>query len=341
MIKKWFVIGIAIFMIVSGCSKSQQETDQNKNETPVKENDPTNSSSYPLTGISTKDVTNNRAVAVMINNHPEARPQSGLHEADIVYEVLAEGKVTRFLAIFQSEQPSQIGPVRSARDYYIDLAKGYDSLFVSHGYSPDAKKMLDSGYVDHIDGMVYDGTLFKRADFRQSPHNSYITYKNIVKGAKENKYKMDQAPEKLSFLTEDEVDAISGEDAVSVTVNYFSDLFSARYEYDEDLGKFTRFSNGEQTIDLDSEEPILLDNIFIIEAEHKVIDDAGRRAINFKSGGKGYLLQKGKWNEVEWKNIDGKILPFTNGKEAALVPGKTWINVIPDDQGLEQLVSFD
>ena len=84
-----------------------------------------------------------RAVAVMINNHPAARPQSGLHKADIVYELLAEGDVTRFLAIFQSEQPDNIGPVRSARSYYIELAKGYDSLYIAHGNSPDAKKMLE------------------------------------------------------------------------------------------------------------------------------------------------------------------------------------------------------
>ena len=81
-----------------------------------------------------------RAVAVMVNNHPAARPQSGLNKADIVYELLAEGDVTRFLAIFQSEQPDNMGPVRSARDYYIELAKGFDSLYIAHGNSPDAEE---------------------------------------------------------------------------------------------------------------------------------------------------------------------------------------------------------
>ena len=83
-----------------------------------------------------------RAVAVMVNNHPKARPQSGLNKADIVYEILAEGDITRFLAVFQSEKPENIGPVRSARAYYIELAKGLNALYIAHGYSAEAKEML-------------------------------------------------------------------------------------------------------------------------------------------------------------------------------------------------------
>ena len=135
----------------------------------------------------------------MVNNHPKARPQSGLSKADIVYEVLAEGDITRFLAIFQSRMPKEIGPVRSARDYYIDLAKGYDSLYVAHGYSPEAKEMLTNGFIDNLNGMQYDGTLFKRASFRKAPHNSYISYEHIKEGAEKNGFDMERPPEALNF----------------------------------------------------------------------------------------------------------------------------------------------
>ncbi|WP_374701220.1 DUF3048 domain-containing protein [Thalassobacillus sp. C254] len=74
-----------------------------------------------------------------MNNHPEARPQSGLQHADVVYEVLSEGAVTRFVAIYQSQQPVRIGPVRSARGYHINLANGFDAFFVTHGWSPEAE----------------------------------------------------------------------------------------------------------------------------------------------------------------------------------------------------------
>ncbi len=93
---------------------------------------------------------------------------------------MAEGNVTRFLALFQSELPETVGPIRSARDYFIHLSKGLDAFYVAHGYSPDAQKLLANRYVDNVNGMQYDGTLFKRSSDRRAPHNSYITGENII-----------------------------------------------------------------------------------------------------------------------------------------------------------------
>ncbi|RFU68913.1 DUF3048 domain-containing protein [Peribacillus saganii] len=285
---------------------------------------------YPLTGIGTDESIESRAIAVMVNNHPKARPQTGLSKADIVYEMLAEGDVTRFLAVFQSERPEKIGPVRSARDYYIRIAKGLNGIFIAHGYSPDAKKLLDSGYIDHLNGMEYDGTLFKRASFRQAPHNSYITFEKIEKGISDNSFDGKSAPKAFTFLTEEQIESLMGEEAVSIKVAYGSPVFDSTFEYDEGAGKFIRYSDGEQTVDSETKEPVAIDNVLVIEAPHQVIDKAGRRDIDFKAGGKAILLQKGKMNEAEWRNIDGRIVPFQEGKEAGLMPGKTWIAVVSE-----------
>ena len=184
--------------------------------------------SFPLTGIASKTETDGRAIAVMINNHPKARPQSGLNKADIVYEILAEGDITRFLAVFQSEMPENIGPVRSARDYYIELAKGFNASLLPTAIVRK-QKMLDQGYIDNLNGMVYDGTLFQRADFRLAPHNSYITYENILKGAKQKNYSMDETPPAFTFLTEEESKSIVGEEAKSVMISYSQVPF--RFEF--------------------------------------------------------------------------------------------------------------
>lgn len=348
MLKRWIAISAAALFLVSGCSKekaeepAKQETEKAEEATKGVSSENELPFQYPLTGIGSETEVDGRAVSVMINNHPKARPQSGINQADIVYEMLAEGDVTRFLAIFQSERPEMIGPVRSSRDYYIELAKGFDSLYIAHGYSPEAKELLDQGYVDNLNGMHYDGTLFKRESFRQAPHNSYISFDNVLKGAKEKNYAMDDEPKSLEFLSKKEVKAIQGEKADSAMVSYRdNELFNVIYEYDEGLGKYKRYSNGELTADYKSGEPALLDNIFIAEADHQVADSAGRRDINLTSGGKGYLLQKGKVTEVQWENIDGRILPVLNGQQAGLVPGKTWINIVPSNPGLEQTVSFD
>ncbi|GLB61909.1 DUF3048 domain-containing protein [Cytobacillus sp. NCCP-133] len=348
MLKRWIAVSAAAMLLVSGCSSkdkteepAKQETEKAEEATKGVSEEKALSFQYPLTGAESESEVEGRAVAVMINNHPNARPQSGLDQADIVYELLAEGDVTRFLAIFQSEQPEEIGPVRSSRDYYIELSKGYNSLYIAHGYSPEAKALLDQGYIDNLNGMQYDGTLFKRASFRKAPHNSYISFENVLNGAEQNHYSMADAPEPLSFLSKEETKEIDGAPAVAVIISYLdNELFNVIYEYDEDLEKYKRYSNGELTADYHSGKPVLLDNIFIAEADHKVVDSAGRRDINLTSGGKGYLLQKGKMTDVEWENKDGRILPVLNGKQAGLVPGKTWINIVPSSPGLEQTVSF-
>jgi hypothetical protein len=330
-LKKWIVVAVAAMIITSGCSEEKNvvEDQPKKQVEDIVKDDQELAFHYPLTGVKTAEEPSARAVAVVVNNHPKARPQSGLHQADLVYEVLAEGNVTRFLAIFESEQPENIGPVRSARDYFLELAKGYNSFFVAHGYSPEAKAMLDRGYIDNINGIQYDGSLFKRADFRRAPHNSYITFDNIEKGAENNGYSLTEKPEGLRFFEEDQLEQLSGEEAKKAQISYGTSTFDVSYEYDAEADKYHRYSIGEETVDLDSKESVLLDNILIVEMNHQVVDNAGRKELNLTSGGSGYLLQRGMRNEVTWENVDGRILPFINGEEAKFVPGKTWINIVP------------
>lgn len=347
--KKWAIAAVTFFVLLSGCSHSDPNNGAVKKPKKVTNTEKKPEAKdqqfpyyFPLTGKGSETQTDGRAVAVMINNHPKARPQSSLQKADIVYELLAEGDITRFLAVFQSEKPGNIGPVRSARPYYIELAKGLDALYIAHGDSPEAKTMMDNGYVDSLNGMAYDGTLFKRASFRKAPHNSYITYENILKGAKLKHYSMKTPPPAFTFLSDEESKHITGDSASSAAVSYFSNSqFRAVYQYDSQLGKYKRFSGGEQTVDLDTKEPVLLDNILIIEAVHQVVDSVGHRKIDLQTGGNAYLLQKGKVNIVQWENHDGRIVPVKSGKEVPFVQGKTWVNVIPTNPGLQKSVSFN
>lgn len=345
--KTLYILGILLLLISAACSNKeaakQQDEHEPKQTQPVTMDEPKEEFEhvFPLTGIETNEDVNSRPFAVMVNNHPKARPQSGLHMADIVYEVLAEGDVTRFLAVFQSEKPETIGPVRSARDYYIELSKGFDALYVAHGWSPEAQQILNSGKIDNINGMVYDGTLFWRADHNVAPHNSYISFENIVKGANKQGYSMEDEVPSFSFLSETEIDGIEGTTAEHVRVSYSSrDIFSAVYDYNAEKSKYERYSGGDQTVDRETSTPVLLDNVLIVEMNHRFIDDYGRRAIDVTTGGKGFLLQKGKAQEIEWKNVEGRIVPFANGEEVGLVPGKTWINIIPTSPGIAGAVSF-
>jgi len=339
-----FFIVVAFILVISACSNKEEQVAKNRKTPPKEEQineEPVFANSFPLTGIETNEDVNHRAIAVMINNHPAARPQSGLHKADVVYEIIAEGGVTRFLAIFQSEMPERVGPIRSARDYYIELAKGFNGLYVHHGWSPQAKKMIENGYIDSLNGLFYDGTLFKRSSDRVAPHNSYITYENILAGAERNHFKTEGPPDSFKFLEEDQILAISGTNATNVTISYSSFDFQVNYQYDSALGKYKRFSGGIQTTDYDTNQEILLDNIMVLEIPHQTVDNYGRNALLFESGGKGYLIYKGKMKDIEWKYENNRIIPLKDGKEAALVPGKTWINIVPTYPGLSQSVSVE
>ena len=331
--KKWYIIMMAVITVLtlSACKDTKDKVLEDGKVDKAEASDSKKdkkedsfSAVYPLTGLGTNEKADQRAVAVMVNNHWNARPQSGLHKADIVYEVLAEGELTRFLAIFQSEMPEVVGPVRSARDYYIELSQGYDSLFVAHGFSPEAKEILYGGTVDHLNGMDYDGILFKRADFRKAPHNSYITYENIEKGMKKIGADDSGDLDMLSFLTKKSAADIEGTPATDITISYNGGE-TVGFTYSEKKKTYARSSNNEPTIDRETETPIAVNNVFIVEAAHRVIDDAGRREINLSSGGDAILIQNGVAQNISWKNENGRIVP----DGGAFVPGKTWINIVP------------
>lgn len=296
----------------------------------------------PLTGLETNVNINNRIVSVMVNNHPDARPQTGLSKADIVFEVLAEGSITRFLALYHSEHPDVVGPVRSAREYYFNLADQYDALYVYHGAAEFVNDMINEQEVEYINGALHDddGILFKRESFRKAPHNSYLQFDAVHDIAEESGYETTYSYDKLPFV--DEEKTIDGANAENVKILYpgRKEPESVEYKYVESNGNYIRYDAQEQTVELETEDPIELDNIFIIEAHHEVIDDEGRRSINLNDGGKAQLIQKGIVQDLEWENVNGRIIPVKDGEEVGFVNGKTWINVVPTSPGIDQIVSI-
>lgn len=337
-----FMVVASVMIIFVACSNDEQA----ENNGTVDENNESKekaelANTYPFTGIQTDENVDHRMVGVMVNNHPKARPQSGLSQADIVFEILSEGNTTRLLALFQSEQPEVVGPVRSAREYYFQLADAYEALYVYHGAAGFIDEMIDNQGIEHLNGSLYDndGTLFKRENFRQAPHNSYVQFPAIKEEATSKAYEMTHTYEALSFLEENA--EVEGEQASQVDISYSDSTYSnVAYEYDTTNETYTRFNGGEQTVELNTEEPIRLHNILIIEAYHEVIDDSGRRAIDLQSEGDAYLLQQGKVQQIKWENRNDRIVPVKDGQVVGFVPGKTWINVVPTDPGIDQAVTI-
>lgn len=344
LMKKFFYIVFVLGLLLVACSKDDNaSTHDDKDSARDPKDDLHGDYQYPLTGLYTNDPVDGRIIAVMINNHTEARPQSGLSQADIVFEILAEANITRFLALFQSEVPEMIGPVRSAREYYFKLADGYDALYVYHGAADFIDEMIVSQGLPFLNGAAYDndGHLFKRESFRRAPHNSYLLAHAVYEVAESKGYETTIEYEPLTFLEPEQVNEIEGEPAQHVEIVYSnSPIEIVEFAFDEEAGTYKRFNDREQTVEYDTGEPIEVANVLIIETYHEVIDDQGRRAVDLDSGGNAYLIQNGKAQKVEWENDDGRIIPVQDGKPLGFIPGKTWVNVVPTNPGMEQSVTI-
>ncbi|TDL30615.1 DUF3048 domain-containing protein [Jeotgalibacillus sp. S-D1] len=337
--------------LTAGCSQVQKAEEQNSvnqsSESPIGEENkeavtvdaPSINPIFPLTGKPSNAEYDQRAVSVILNNHKQARPQSGLAEADLVYELLAEGGITRLLAIYQSQLPDRVGPIRSARDYHIQLAKGFDSFFVAHGYSPDALEMLEAGVIEHMNGIKYDGELFIRSSDREAPHNSYSSYELIQEGAERQGDSLEGAPEAIIFqedpIGSEAADAVS----FSVSVNENAD-YNSKYQYDPTSHTYTRMINGETTIDQETQEAVSISNVIVLEADHQIVDDEGRLMIDLVSGGDAYVFQRGELSQMTWKDVNGRMIPFIDDKPAPMAPGLSWIHIIPKTTGFEQSVTI-
>ncbi len=345
--KKWnrftmilLLVGFMVMMI--GCKKEEDGVKNEGKESNIAEKDTDQGgiNTYPFTGIATNEEVDHRPIAVMINNHNVARPHSGIVDADIVFELLAEGDITRFLALFHSNIPEVAGSVRSAREYYFELAQGYDAIYVYHGAATFVNDMINSRNIDHLNGAVYDNDqhLFKRDQARKAPHNSYVLLDQAYEVAEQKGYDLTSSVSALDFAEEGEV--IEGEGAQTVEIGYngSNPAHLVSFSYNDQTKRYTRSEDGTETIDLTSEAPIEVENILIIETTHRVFDDEGRREVDLTSGGNGYLVQQGVIQEIEWENKNGQLIPTKDGQVVPFVQGKTWVNVIPTDPGLSSSV---
>lgn len=346
--KRVFAVALCSLALVAGCSKADEVVDEVEKVEATEEEtiDEVEELELPFvtsfTGERVAEEIPTRPILATINNHPQARPQSGLAQADIVYEMLAEGDVTRLLALFQSEVPESIGPVRSARSYFIDIAKGFDAFYIAHGYSPEAKSMLERRVVDNINGMHYDGTFFKRSSERKAPHNSYISGENVAAGAEKVGASL-LYQKKVSYPFYDKQDNVKiGVKAKQVTIKYSNQgSFNSNYSYDEQTNRYTRYSANVETKDHATGESVSLSNVLFFEMPHQIIDNVGRRDIDITKGGSAYVFQSGMMREIKWKNADGLLIAVEeDGSEVLLVPGKTWVHFVPTKPGLASSVTY-
>ena len=258
---------MTISLVFSACSSSIQEPVEEIHEEPVQEaleEIITWPFTEALTGIGT-DVETKKAIAVMIGNTVEARPASGLSQADIVYEIMVEYQVTRLMAIFSSQFPEKVGPIRSVRMPFVQKIEEL-KLGVAHYGGASVGQGDALGYLDRVKPPIrYDGvggmntTFFSRDSARKAPHNAYIDLSQAVT----------RAPDMtLDVLRYQDTQRTDGSSGTKLRLRY-SRGFEPSYVYQEEQGKYQRFFNNEEQIDLNNNAPILVTNIILQYVQHR------------------------------------------------------------------------
>lgn len=275
-----------------------------------------------------------RPVAVMIDNQgSKVLPQGGLDRAQIVYEVIVEGGLTRLMPIFWGTKPEMIGPVRSARDYFLDYIMEYDAIYVHVGGSPQSVADIKKLNINDVDGMrVGNDVIWDLTKDKGNWQDSYTSMEALLNYALTRKYKT-TTDRKFPF-TYSTADILpeSGQPAMGITLKYPS--MTTKYEYDGTTGTYKRLRQGKAHIERVSGKQLEAENIIIQFVPNYDIkgDKAGRQEMNTTGSGNGYFITSGKAIKLKWtkesRNAQTKYSD-ESGKPIQLNRGQTWIQIMP------------
>ena len=305
---------------------------------PLPEPEPVPSGTNPLTGMPMEEeYENDRPIAVMLNNLKQAQPQLGVSQADIIYEIPAEGDITRMVGVFQSlEDVGTLGSIRSARPYYMEVAQGHDALYVHAGGSPQAYEDIAAYSVANMDGV--NGGNDARIFWRDAGRKSSMGYEHslVTSGEKIRGY-LDNGPyrtEHKDSYTYSQTFAEDGTPANGTAAEhvklYFTKYKTGLFDYDPETGLYMVSQYGGAYTDGNTGEQVGVTNVLVLETAISVIpgDSEGRLKVQMTGSGKGTYFCGGKGVEIQWSKAD-RYSPFvytnTDGSPLVLGQGTSYV----------------
>ena len=279
---------------------------------------------------------NDRPIAVMIDNHSDAWPQAGLQDAYMVYEIIVEGGETRLMALFKGADVDKIGPVRSARHYFIDYAMENDAIYVHFGQSPQAASDIKKYSINDINGISEDGSTFWRVKDKTAPHNAVTSMANLKKSAESKKFKTTSTEKSVLNYVTDEVNLEDGESAETITIPH-SQLQTVKYEYDSENKVYKRYARGVAQKDWDTKDAITIKNVIITYCDNYTLTDTenkGRQGLKNIGTFDGYYITNGKAIKIKCikEARDSKtIYQDLQGNVIKVNDGNTFVNICPTD----------
>lgn len=282
-----------------------------------------------------EDKINTRPIACMINNHPSAWPQNSISNADIIYELPVEGGLTRLMAIYADyTKAEKFGSIRSARHDFVELARPFNAIFIHWGGSTFGYDSIRQNGIDGIDGMKYGQTYFytdKNLN-RSIEHCRFTNPEEIsqaisalsinTQGQATPSYQFHQGEDPISFPSTD---------ATSVKIPFSGDI-TILYEYNTEQQKYEKSEYGKKTLDGNTNEPVLIENVFILFTSVQVMANGEHKDINLQNGS-GYYLTRGTRTSIQWTkgNPSDPIKYYLdNGEELSVNPGNSWVLFAPN-----------
>ena len=286
---------------------------------------------------------NDRPIAFMIDNNINAQPQASLNSTYMVYEIIVEGGETRLMALFKGTNADEVGPIRSARHYFLDYAMENDAIYAHLGMSPQAEDDFEDFDIEHINGQVYDtgrartdSSLFWRAKHKKAPHNAYTNTASILKIANDKGWRTTSDKESVLNYVTKEVD-LNSEDSIianTVTIPYATG-HKVEYQYDVNTKRYTRYSKNKKMTDEATGEDVTTKNIIITFAQNYTLDDGenkGRQDVVTVGSLDGYYITNGKAIKIKCnKDSRSNQTQYVDlqGNEIDVNDGNTWINICP------------
>ncbi|WP_055665284.1 DUF3048 domain-containing protein [Desnuesiella massiliensis] len=280
----------------------------------------------PYTGEETsKENADKVAFMAIIENSTDSRPQSGISKADFTFETMAEGGIPRFISLFQKNTVKEIGPIRSARSYFIDISKEFKLPFAHCGGSEDALNSIKAQNLISLNEMT-NGSYYWRDKTRKAPHNLYTSSEKLIELIKKKNY-TNKENVKIKFDSEYwGNDTLPKANMVKLTLNRF---YNTHYEFQD--GRYMKYMDNVKTIDKAYNEPVAVKNVVIQKTSITLNKDKIHVDIPLVGKGEGYVISNGKYQRINWfrEGLDSPtILKDLEGKEVPLSEGNTWWNII-------------
>lgn len=286
----------------------------------------------PLTGLKVKNkaATTKPVTAIMIENSLAARPQSGLKQAEVVYEAVTEGGITRFMALYQQNKPQLIGPVRSVRIYDLDWLAPWNASLAHVGGSQAALKEVRNGKYRDID-QFFNANYYWRTSDRYAPHNMYTSFQKLDALNKAKGYKTSH-PKPLERA---DSKPAAKPTANHVSIHVSSAEYDSAYTYNKKTNTYLRSEGGQPHLDREKGRIAPAVVIAMYVDAHQVFQDTWRVAMKTSGSGKAVVFQNGTANKVVWHKAghNGQLTFTRDGKPFELARGQTWITALENGKG--------